>query len=135
MYMPTKTIYVKESDLPLFEQAQEQLGDSVSAIFAEFLRERLASLTPEQNRVIDLLNQIEQKRTNLKKDRSVPSFVDSEYAEAELYAQKALKSIRAGKAKDAKVYFYAANAYRDRADRDIKDTRELTDKIADLLRA
>ena len=31
--MPNKTLYVKDADLPLFEQAQEQLGDSVSSMF------------------------------------------------------------------------------------------------------
>ena len=46
--MPNKTIYVKDTDLPLLEQAQEQLGDSVSSMFAEFLRERVAKLTPEE---------------------------------------------------------------------------------------
>ena len=50
--MPNKTIYVKDTDLPLLEQAQEQLGDSVSSMFAEFLRERVAKLTPEENRII-----------------------------------------------------------------------------------
>jgi hypothetical protein len=43
--MPNKTIYVKDTDLSLLEQAQEQLGDSVSSMFAEFLRERVAKLT------------------------------------------------------------------------------------------
>ena len=43
--MPNKTIYVKDTDLPLLEQAQEQLGDSVSSMFAEFLRERVAKLS------------------------------------------------------------------------------------------
>ena len=35
--MPNKTIYLREADLPLFEQAQEEFGDSVSSLFAEFL--------------------------------------------------------------------------------------------------
>ena len=30
--MPNKTIYVKDTDLPLFDQAQEQLGESVSSM-------------------------------------------------------------------------------------------------------
>jgi hypothetical protein len=53
--MPNKTIYVKDADLPLLEQAQEQLGDSVSSMFAEFLRERVAKLSPEDNRIIELV--------------------------------------------------------------------------------
>ena len=38
--MPNKTIYVRESDLPLWDLVQAELGTSVSALFAEFLRER-----------------------------------------------------------------------------------------------
>ena|ERR1019366_3669567 len=39
--MPNKTIYVRESDLPLWDLAQALLGQSISALFAQFLRERV----------------------------------------------------------------------------------------------
>ena len=39
--MPNKTIYVREDDLPLWEEAQKELGESISALFAEFLRKRI----------------------------------------------------------------------------------------------
>jgi hypothetical protein len=39
--------------LPSWEQAQEQLGESVSSMFADFLRERVAKLSPEENRIIN----------------------------------------------------------------------------------
>jgi hypothetical protein len=39
--MPTKTLYVKDSDLPLFERAQHELGESVSALLADCLRRQL----------------------------------------------------------------------------------------------
>ena len=42
--MPNKTIYVKESDLPLWELAQVELGESISSVFAKFLREKLPVL-------------------------------------------------------------------------------------------
>ena len=42
--MANKTLYVKESDLPLWDLAQAQLGDSISALFAEFLRERVKTM-------------------------------------------------------------------------------------------
>ena len=73
--MPNKTIYVKDTDLPLLEQAQEQLGDSVSSMFAEFLRERVAKLTPEENRIIELINEIVMAREALR-ERSLPEFID-----------------------------------------------------------
>jgi hypothetical protein len=31
--MPNKTIYVKDADVQLLEQAQEQLGESISSMF------------------------------------------------------------------------------------------------------
>ena len=85
--MPNKTIYVKDTDLPLLEQAQEQLGDSVSSMFAEFLRERVAKLTPEENRIIELINEIVMAREALR-ERSLPEFIDGEYAEAQATRRK-----------------------------------------------
>ena len=131
--MPNKTIYVKDTDLSLLEQAQEQLGDSVSSMFAEFLRERVAKLTPQEHRIIELINQITTVREALKRQRDLPEFIDSEHAEAQLYAEKALKSFRAADTRKTKALFWAANAYRDRAQRDAKEVRELNDKIAGLL--
>lgn len=131
--MPNKTIYVKDTDLPLLEQAQEQLGDSVSSMFAEFLRERLAKLTPEESRIIERINQITQKRETVRKERGLPEFLESEYAEAEAYAEKSLKSLRAGNIRDAKVLYWAANAYYEGAERDLKDKRQLAERIGELL--
>src|SRR2546421_3265264 len=127
--MPNKTIYVKDTDLPLLAQAQEQLGDSVSSMFAEFLRERVAKLTPEENRIIELINQITTTRETLKKQRILPEFIESEHAEAQSYAEKALKSFRAGEIRKTKALFWAANAYHERAQRDAKEVRELDDRI------
>jgi hypothetical protein len=133
--MPNKTLYLKDADVPLFEQAQEQLGDSVSSLFAEFLRDRVANLTPEQGRLITLLNQIRENREAAKKDRALPEFIDSEFAEAEAYADKAMKSFQRGEVRKAKVFFYAANTYRDKAERDTKDAKELGEKMAQMLKA
>jgi hypothetical protein len=132
--MPNKTIYVKDTDLPLLEQAQEQLGDSVSSMFAEFLRERVAKLTPEEHRIIELINEIVMTRESLK-ERSLPEFIDGEYAEAQAYAEKALKSFRASEISRTKALFWAANAYYDRAKNDVKDVGTLNDNIASMLGA
>src|SRR5882757_6837505 len=99
--MPNKTIYVKDADLPLFEQAQELLGESVSSMFAEFLKERVGKLSPEE-RMVELLNQISRKRVAVKKERGLPPFIDGIYAEAETYAKKAVKQLRAGDVRRAK---------------------------------
>lgn len=131
--MPNKTIYVKDTDLPLLEQAQEQLGESVSSMFAEFLRERVAKLSPEENRIIDLINQITTTREAMKRQRDLPGFVESEHAEAQSYAERALKSFRTGDIRKTKALFWAANAYRDRAQRDAKEVKELNGRIAEML--
>jgi len=131
--MPNKTIYVKDSDMPLLEQAQEQLGESVSSMFAEFLRERVGRLTPEENRIVELIEQIGDARESLRTERDLPQFIDSEYAEAEAYASKALKSVRTKNIARAKALFWAANAYFDRAQRDARELRELNGKISELL--
>jgi len=133
MVMPNKTIYVKDTDLPLLEQAQEQLGESVSSMFAEFLRERVAKLSPEENRIIELINQITAKREAVKKQRDLPEFIESEHAEAQSYAERALKSFRAGEIRKTKALFWAANAYHDRAKRDAKEAKELNGRIAGML--
>jgi hypothetical protein len=39
--MANKTLYVRESDLPLWDLAQVHLGQSISGLFSEFLRERV----------------------------------------------------------------------------------------------
>jgi hypothetical protein len=39
--MPNKTIYIKDSDLPLWDRAQQELGESVSSVFVEYLKKRL----------------------------------------------------------------------------------------------
>ena len=130
--MPNKTIYVKDSDLPLFEQAQELLGESVSSMFAEFLKERVGKVTPEE-RMTELVIQISRKRGALKKERGLPQFIDGIYAEAETHAKNAVKSLRTGKAAQAKALFYAANVYHERAERNLKEARELGEKITELL--
>ncbi len=134
LMMPNKTIYVKDADLPLFEQAQELLGESVSSMFAEFLKERVGKLAPDE-RISELLSQITRKRDALKKERGLPPFLEGIYAEAESYARRALKSLRAGEVRKAKALYYAANVYHERAERDTTDLRELGDKIAGLLKA
>jgi len=131
-YMPNKTLYVKDADLPLFEQAQEQLGDSVSSMFAEFLRERVAGLTPEEGRIVELMNEISRARDVASKARNLPQFIDAEYEEAEEHCKKALKSFQRGDIRKTKVFFYAASTYRNKAERDLKEARDLNEKMAEM---
>jgi hypothetical protein len=132
-YMPNKTLYVKDADLPLFEQAQQQLGDSVSSIFAEFLRERVAGLTPEEGKIVELMHAISRARVAASKARNLPQFIDAEYEAAEEHCKKALKSFQGGDIRKTKVFFYAASTYRNKAERDLKEARDLNEKMAEML--
>ena len=131
--MPNKTIYVKDADLPLFEHAQSLLGDSVSSLFADFLKERVGRVTPDQ-RMTDLVQQIRRKRETLKAERGAPQFLDVVYEESEDYARKALKSLRAGEIKKAKALYYAATVYHELAEHNRREIKAVTDKIADVLK-
>lgn len=42
--MPNKTLYIKDSDLELWDRAQNELGGSLSAMFIECLKTRLAKV-------------------------------------------------------------------------------------------
>jgi hypothetical protein len=39
--MPNKTIYIRDADLPLWDRAQKELGESISSVFVGYLKERL----------------------------------------------------------------------------------------------
>jgi hypothetical protein len=39
--MANKTLYVRDSEIPLWDTAQAELGQSISALFSEFLREKV----------------------------------------------------------------------------------------------
>jgi len=131
--MPNKTLYVKDADLPLFETAQERLGESVSSMFVEFLRERVARLTPEEGRIVELLNEIALARDTASKNRNLPKFIDAEYAEAEAFGTKALKSFQRGDIRKTKTLFYAATTYRDKADRDVTEAKQLNERLAEMI--
>jgi hypothetical protein len=131
--MPNKTIYVKDTDWPLLEQAQQKLGESVSSMFAEFLRERVERLTPEENRIIELINQITASREAADKDPDLSGFVDSEHGQARNYGENALKSFRAGDVSNAKVLLRAANAYFEEAQSHAKRIKKIRSEVAELL--
>jgi hypothetical protein len=38
--MPNKTIYIKDADLPIWEKAQKELGESISSAFVDYLKDR-----------------------------------------------------------------------------------------------
>ena len=130
--MPNKTIYVKDADVPLFEQAQDLLGERVSSMFADFLLERVGRIKPEE-RMAELVKQLSRRRGLLKKEGGLPQFIHGVYAEAEAYARKAVKSLHAGEVRQAKALYFAANVYHELAERDVKDARDIRKKLTEML--
>ena len=47
--MPSRTIYIKEEDLPVFSQAQKMGSESISAIIIEALRRYVVEGEQRQN--------------------------------------------------------------------------------------
>jgi len=43
--MAKKTLYIKDSDLPIWDLAQAEFGESISTLFADFLRERVKTMS------------------------------------------------------------------------------------------
>jgi hypothetical protein len=75
--MPNKTIYVKDSDIPLWERVQTELGSSVSSFFIECLKSRLE----EQSRTIGAMRKITVEVLNERRDKVKKSFVGRWLAE------------------------------------------------------
>ena len=48
--MPNKTIYIKDADLPLWERAQKELGESISSAFVDCLKERLVETAAKRRK-------------------------------------------------------------------------------------
>jgi len=86
-------------------------------------------LSPEESRIVALINQIASTRKRLEGQRDLPAFIDGEYAEAQASAETALQSLRAGEVRITKGFFWAANQYYEKA---VRDTREATDLVAKL---
>lgn len=59
--MPTKTIYVREEDISVFEEAMKKFGgeESMSSVIIEALREKLRDRKKEEETVLDLVLALE----------------------------------------------------------------------------
>jgi len=80
-----------------------------------------------------LMNEISRARDAARKTRNLPQFIDAEYEEAEEHCKRALKSFQRGEIRKTKVSFYAASTYRNKAERDLKEARDLNEKMAEML--
>ena len=127
--MPNRTIYVKDVDLPLFERVQEQLGESVSSMFAEFLRDRCANQTPKERSIVELLNRIRRARAAAKAEGHR---LDHQFDLAEHHALKAQERLSSNEKEKADLNLYKAHADFALAERWAKECRASDVRIDEL---
>ena len=128
--MPNKTIYLREADVPLFEQAQALLGESLSSLFARFLRDRIEELTPDDRKVIELRRLIARDREDAKKTEDLTKPIAGDFSEADRHAKIALERLRAGNGQGAIASFTWARQHHLWANRELEELRDLVRKIA-----
>jgi hypothetical protein len=80
--MPAKTIYVTDANLPLFERAQEEFGESLSSLFAVFLRGELENMSEAERTLRSYLKTVRSDRAAAIKNgsRTSVSFFDETIA-------------------------------------------------------
>lgn len=64
--MPNKTIYIKDSDLPLWDRAQKELGESISSAFVDYLKARLEAMPKrDKKRKLDMVQAMDALLTEI----------------------------------------------------------------------
>ena len=84
--MPNKTIYVKDEDLNLFEEAEKLGGESLSGVIAEALRRFVATKKAEQQGMKEHTLPVGVLRSQGADDTRKVRFVGRLLAEAEVYS-------------------------------------------------
>ena len=103
--MPNKTIYVKDEDLQIFEEAEKLGGDSLSSIIAEALRRFVATKRAEQQGMQEYTLSVGVLHSQGADTRKV-RFVGRLLAEAEVLTDQtsSSRSSRDDRGTDYKIY-------------------------------
>lgn len=100
--MPNKTIYVKDEDVQLFEEAEKLGGDSLSSVIAEALRRFVATKKAEQQGMKECNLTVGILRSQGDDDIRQIRFVGRKLAEATVYFGQT--SDRRDRGTDYKIY-------------------------------
>ncbi len=100
--MPNKTIYVRDEDISLFEEAERLGGDSLSGIIAEALRRFVATKRAEQQGMKECNLTVGVLRSQGDDDTRKVRFVGRLLAEAEVFTGQT--SDRDDRGTDYKIY-------------------------------
>ncbi len=131
--MPNKTIYVREADVPLLEMAANELGESISALFASFLHDRVARMTSQEKEVVQLIKRFKQDGERLAREGThKEALADLEQAEA--YLHKVLEAIRKGDQKTAIDLWCGAKSCHESAHQNHAEYQKIFAKIGIALR-
>ena len=104
--MPNKTIYVRDEDVSLFEEAEKLGGDSLSSVIAEALRRFVATKKAEQQGMQEYTLSVGVLRSQGDDDTRKVRFVGRLLAEAEVLTdhQTSSRSSRDDRGTDYKIY-------------------------------
>jgi len=104
--MANKTIYVKDEDLQIFEEAEKLGGDSLSSVIAEALRRFVATKKAEQQGMQEYTLSVGVLRSQGDDDTRKVRFVGRLLAEAEVLTdhQTSSRSSRDDRGTDYKIY-------------------------------
>lgn len=102
--MPNKTIYVKDEDVQLFEEAEKLGGDSLSSVIAEALRRFVATKKAEQQGMKECNLTVGVLRSQGDDDIRQIRFVGRLLAEAEVLTDQTSPRDRDGRGTDYKIY-------------------------------
>ena len=100
--MPNKTIYVREEDLPVFEEAERLGGDSLSSVIAEALRRFVAVKRAELYGMREHVLTVGVLRSQGADDTRKVRFIGRLLAEATVYSGQT--SDRKDRGADYKIY-------------------------------
>jgi hypothetical protein len=126
-----KTIYVKDSDLKLLKKVQEEFGESISSLFADFIRRR-GHLTDSERKVLTLLKESREDGKNLKQEGAGRGLV-SDFAQAEAYLLEILKLLKKEDFGAARNLWFGALACHDLAKKQARFYREIKREIEEAL--
>lgn len=95
--MPKKTIYVREEDIPVFEEAMQKFGgeESMSSVIVDALREKLRDRKKEEEEVLNLALALETSPAAIFAEcveRRLRDFPEDVVARSRLTAQAAYES-------------------------------------------
>lgn len=104
--MPNKTIYVRDEDLPVFEEAEKLGGDSLSAVIAQAVKRFVQVKRAEQQGMQEYTLSVGVLRSQGDDDTRKVRFVGRLLAEAEVLTdhQTSSRSSRDDRGTDYKIY-------------------------------